>query len=253
VRSDMAKVIVERPRHGSRMRGHGKGYRRDRQRIPQDEAPKRERIKPVRGGTKQFNEHLGPLRRYLQSQVGRPWNIVFAEICANISRDSAVQDHVRDHVADYVATQLREIDGEWYYTTRWGQLHLLFNSWRRPLFYVCPKTNLLKAVKRVPRRRWRYPVEPVREVQVSIDYQISFIRKADVWYWVRFEPYPKTARYDLTNNLPPSVGDALQKMGLTQTDAVQRYGRAVVAKEVRKASREEIRKYCEPLKVPNRV
>ena len=51
------------------------------------------------GHTKWLNEHLGPLRRYLDSQVGRPWDKVFSEICAHIDRSSAVQDHVRDHVA----------------------------------------------------------------------------------------------------------------------------------------------------------
>ena len=59
-----------------------------------------------RAGMKSLNEHLGPLRRYLSSQVGRPWDKVYAEICAHISVDSAVQDHVRDHVFDYVTVDV---------------------------------------------------------------------------------------------------------------------------------------------------
>ena len=60
----MAKVIVERPRYGSRMRGHGKGYCRAQRRIDRDEAPKREGLKrSLSGMTKSLNEHLGPLRR----------------------------------------------------------------------------------------------------------------------------------------------------------------------------------------------
>ena len=58
-----------------------------------------------------LNEHLGPLRRYLDSQVGRPWDKVFSEICAHIDRSSAVQDHVRDHVEDYVTVHVILIDG----------------------------------------------------------------------------------------------------------------------------------------------
>lgn len=109
MRADMAKVIVERPRYGSRL-GCRKGYRKQRQRMPLDEAPKREGIK-ARGRSKSLNEHLGPLRRYLLSNVGRPWDTVFAEICANLSRNSAVQDHVRDHVEGYVERHVVLIDG----------------------------------------------------------------------------------------------------------------------------------------------
>src|SRR5919202_1057601 len=107
MRSDMAKVIVERPR----LRGHAwnkpKGYHRKLHRLRGEGLPVREGMKARwQGGTKMLNEHLGPLRRYLDSQVGRPWDQVFSEICAHIDRSSAVQDHVRDHVADYVAVHV---------------------------------------------------------------------------------------------------------------------------------------------------
>src|SRR5438270_13646859 len=99
MRADMAKVIVERPRHGSRMRKH-KGQARRWGRTPLDEYPRHDRMIGKIVHTKSLNEHLGPLRRYLARQVGRPWDKVFSEICANISLDSAVQVHVRDHVFD---------------------------------------------------------------------------------------------------------------------------------------------------------
>ena len=112
MRPDMAKVIVERPRFGSRTRGTPKGYRRTLQRLGDEGLPHREGMKRRhQGNTKSLNEHLGPLRRYLDAQVGRPWDKVFSEICAHIDRASAVQDHVRDHVADYVVTHVVLIDG----------------------------------------------------------------------------------------------------------------------------------------------
>src|ERR1700722_17579253 len=111
MRADMAKVIVERPRGGSRVRGARKGYLKRFHKVALEDQPKRERIEERGGGTKSFNEHLGPLRRYLQAQVGRPWNKVFAEICAHLSRDSVVQDHVRDHVWDYVVVEVKLNDG----------------------------------------------------------------------------------------------------------------------------------------------
>src|SRR6266851_5683610 len=113
MREDMAKVIVERPRHGSRDRNkEGKGYQGRLRRMPMEEWPRREGIKERScGGSKWLNEHLGPLRRYLVSQVGRPWDMVFSEICAHINRNSAVQDHVRDHVDHYVERKVILIDG----------------------------------------------------------------------------------------------------------------------------------------------
>jgi hypothetical protein len=131
MRSDMDKVIVERPRHGSRMRGPGKGYRRAFARCAWEDQPKREKIRLDR--SKHLNEHLGPLRRYLRSQVGRPWSKVHAEICARISRDSAVQDHVRDHVDDYVETQVEYINGVACHAAGWRIGRPLLS-----LFYVCP-------------------------------------------------------------------------------------------------------------------
>jgi hypothetical protein len=103
MRSDMAKVIVERPRFGSRIKGKPKGLRRRQQRLGHEGMPRREGMKRrCNGNCKSLNEHLGPLRRYLMAQVGRPWDKVFADICRHINRNSAVQDHVRDHVDDYV-------------------------------------------------------------------------------------------------------------------------------------------------------
>src|SRR4051794_34642498 len=73
MREDMAQVIIERPRRGSRLPTKGKGYDRRAARLGWDNAVKAEGIK-VRGGRgKSLNENLAPLRRYLASQLGRPW------------------------------------------------------------------------------------------------------------------------------------------------------------------------------------
>lgn len=36
------------------------------------------------GGSKVLNENLTPLRRYLERQVGRPWNKVYSEIAVGL-------------------------------------------------------------------------------------------------------------------------------------------------------------------------
>jgi hypothetical protein len=112
MRADMAKVIVERPRVKGWSGNKPKGYQRRMRRYGEEGPPCREGIRDRwQGGGKYLNEHLGPLRRYLDSQVGRPWDKVFSEICAHIDRNSAVQDHVRDHVAQYVCVHVLLIDG----------------------------------------------------------------------------------------------------------------------------------------------
>lgn len=154
MRADMYKVIVERPRHGSSFLSArvAKGYKKRLRREQDDDATvSREGMSAARryGATKKcLNEHLGPLRRFLKSRVGRPWNQVFSEICGNIRTTSAVQKHVRDHVADYVARAV---------FTRGGRLVAVFRSklvdladiarYRESIFYVCPRTGLLRNAK----------------------------------------------------------------------------------------------------------
>src|SRR5580692_4576678 len=140
MRADMAKVIVERPRFGSRMRSKPrKGHNREAQRLGIESMPCREGIKrPYGDNLKSLNEHLGPLGRYIESQVGHPWDTVFSEICAHINRNSAVQDHVRDHVFDFVTTDVILIDGVPHRKAGCGRQALIVAYGRWHGFYVCP-------------------------------------------------------------------------------------------------------------------
>ena len=131
MRSDMFKVIVERPRRGV-------GYYRT---LPNDyRAAKRFKIDadgnvndefcgcklPMRSKRlgwdgKQLNENLSPLRRYLAKQVGRPWNDVYSEICSFLDTGSTVKQHVRQHLTDFVTLKtFVDEDGDLIAVTRWG-------------------------------------------------------------------------------------------------------------------------------------
>ena len=144
MRKDMAKVIVERPRRGRAVAGMKPGRTRalvdddgDPIRVKGAREPKGREVK-----TKYLNETLNPLRRYLEAQVGRPWNKVYAEISENLKPTSTVQQHVRDHVEDFVAVKTRMRAGEIYVTVRWGRTSKLADAWQ-PL-YVHPRTGLLR-------------------------------------------------------------------------------------------------------------
>jgi hypothetical protein len=247
MRADMAKVIVERPRRKGYAWHKPKGYQRRLRRYGEDGPPAREGIKACwQDHTKYLNEHLGPLRRYLDKQVGRPWDKVFSEICAHIDRSSAVQDHVRDHVADYVTTHVILIDGvpcNGEGGRNYGQpLHQLrYRPW-----YVCPRTGLLRRIKTASRKQPRRPrkASPPRYIPVSENLQCRFLDGA--WHLVTLKPLPT----------PPSHRERctaldvllnLQVAQLTPLKARQNYGAAVYAVAVRRLARKELRQYPIPV------
>jgi hypothetical protein len=109
MRNDMAKVIVERPRIPAFNCRKGRTQALDD--LPAHEGMRWSHA--LRGDRKELNENLTPLRRYLERQVGRPWNKVYPEIAARLRVDNTVQQHVRDHLRDFVAVTPRRAIGGW--------------------------------------------------------------------------------------------------------------------------------------------
>jgi len=97
MRPDFDKVLVERPRLG----GHW-ARKRGRQFNPKyvGGLPSKEGIKrPYGYNTKSLNENLSPLKRYLNSQVGRSWDKVYSEIRQMIGKNpNAVKGHILQHL-----------------------------------------------------------------------------------------------------------------------------------------------------------
>lgn len=63
---------------------------------------------------KEFSDNDNPLRRYLQKQVGRPWDAVYSEICAVADRRSLSGYHLLQHVGFEVELNCWVCDGEVY-------------------------------------------------------------------------------------------------------------------------------------------
>jgi hypothetical protein len=183
MRSDMAKVIVERPRHGSRQKAR-KGYRKQWQRFAPEDFPKREGVFAHKGRTKWFSERLGPLRKYLQKQVGRPWNMVFSEICEHLRCDSVIQSHVRDHLLDFIIVNVIEIDGTpCYGDGRRYAKPLQFGYWT--FLYVCPRTGLVRRIKPAKQR------SPANRICVSD--ALQYHRRDGRWLEVKLRRAPEDA------------------------------------------------------------
>lgn len=226
MREDMARVIVERPRIGSRLRSRKKGYRKHVQRTALEDSPRREpMLGRWHGRQKSLNEHLGPMRRFLRSQVGRPWNKVHQDLCEHISFDNAVQKHVLAHVFDFVHRLVEMRDGVVYDCDGWG--------WRRGRalnageMYVCPHSGLLKVVR--PKRQTHLPQ------RIEFAPLTQFHWRDNGWWEVRLRK-------------PPSDPDELWDVWLERlvsklkdADRMAAYGGQLFAVSKRVLAREEVR------------
>jgi hypothetical protein len=141
-----------------------------------------------------LNENLAPLRRYLERQVGRPWNKVYSEIAAGLRVTNTVQQHVRDHVSDFV--ELRPRRG---IRTRYSVFYELEGRvalWHQPL-YVDPRDGILKRTDRLPEEKARRRREaarnrrkpPVERIAIATDRELRLID--GVWYELLLAPMPK--------------------------------------------------------------
>jgi hypothetical protein len=178
MREDMAQVIVERPRIKPFSTRKGR-------KAPLENLLSREgmrRAQALRGDRKQLNENLAPLRRYLESQVGRPWNKVYAEITARLRVDCAVQQHVRDHLQDFVAVKPRLVNGP-------GS-----GIWWQKL-YVDPVTGLLCRTDWLPEERANLRANRNKATAVIDRVSLSDARELrlilGIWYEVRLTSLPE--------------------------------------------------------------
>ena len=116
MRSDMAKVICERPRGKSPMgklllRANRRQARRDPEGAPAYQSMKLVHADCCGWWLKSHGEHLAPLHRFLEAAVCRPWNDVYSEICHSLDCRSTVQRHVLFHVNRYVDQHVFMING----------------------------------------------------------------------------------------------------------------------------------------------
>jgi len=174
MRPDMSKVIVERPRRGSRIRNHKSALALDPQRIDDDryiDPPK-----PRRSSQKWLNENLSPLRRYLERNVGRPWSKVYAEISATLDPRKATGLHILQHLRDFVSCD----------TWIEGRTVMVLRRWGRggpePVtgLYVHPVSGLLR---RAPDRKKTGRPKPVSELALDNNTVCRLVD--EIWY--RFE------------------------------------------------------------------
>jgi hypothetical protein len=185
MRSDMKKVVVERPRWGSRRRNEKFGAKL--RYIPDhdyDDQPKKVRgfESYGEGGCgKYFTDVLGPLYRFLRSNVGRPWNKVYSELCAGLDKRKATGLHIFQHLESMVRRDCYIDDNR--------KVRCIKDRDREVSgFYVHPRTGLLCEAPRQSsreRKRTRLQFEPVTRFMLGDN--VAYQKHEDIWYRVKLQ------------------------------------------------------------------
>ena len=189
MREDMFKVIVERPRLGvhkaprTKLRLEHTGTTRvgmKRQAAQQN------------AWTKNLNENLRPLERYLWKQRGRKWNDVYSEICASLDTGSTVKMHVREHLDNFVERHACiDRHGNWLSERSvWGQPSTP-EFWQTDL-YVDPRDGILKEVEDLRTalglEKWCYQAQKPRVIKdrIVVSQECELRKLGGVWFLVNF-------------------------------------------------------------------
>ena len=203
MRDDLFKVIVERPRWGSRARGRNRAIDLGDEASARESAAQRHRDR-----FKSLSDNLAPLRRWLEAQVDRPWNKVHAELCGHIDKRNTVQQHVLDHVEDFVALRVVAVDGALHYDWHGGQRRPLDAYWA-PRLYVDPEHGLLRRNRGRDRARaqWERGFRERKHTNAAhrrvVSDTLQLLRLDGVWYAVDVEPIPPTPAKGTHRPNPP--------------------------------------------------
>ena len=186
MRSDMKKVVVERPRWGSRGRNRKFGARlRYVEGHDYEEQPKKalgfESYRGAKYAEKEFTDVLNPLERFLRSSLGRPWNKIYSELCAGRDKRKATSLQFFRRLENIVATNC--------YFDRNGRLQVLIKGKERKVqgFYVHPVSGLLceapvKTESASRRECWR--AQEVTCLYLGSD--LGYRKQDGIWYRVKW-------------------------------------------------------------------
>lgn len=197
MRSDMKKVVTERPRSGGGVKTP-KGDKRVWQECAAEDYPQREKIRVKwvsQYGGKNFTDLLGPLYRYLLRQVGRKWDAVYSEICAHLPKTSMQNRHIFTHLWEFVERHVKIVDGVACYIyhrrfdlRRAGQE--IVSRGRYAQLYIHPGNGLLCKAKKWKSYKYRNREKPAPPAPgIKVYPGVQYHKLDGVWYEVKVEKY----------------------------------------------------------------
>lgn len=199
MRKDMSKVVTERPRHG-----HYLPSRKTRLRIRRydpnkdyDDLPKRvsgsrnkhllhaqAKLNRSYERVKYFSDLIGPLQRFLRSNVGRPWDEVFSEMKQTLDSRKVTGNHIFEHVE--MEVELHPLIG------KDGRIYESYPHYRGSRLlsglYVDPRTGLLCWAERI-----KEPVpknEPPEVTHILLGKTCGYFKLEGIWHFVEFIKVP---------------------------------------------------------------
>ncbi len=212
MREDMYKVVINRPRYASRF-----GTRTKLRYLDDDEQPFRITGKQIlrrksSAMTKEFNDHVMPLKRYLNSQRGRKWDDVFSEICEHLDTGSTVKMHVHEHIDGFIMRKVRVDEKGRYWGHHWGPTAP--DRWW-PDLYVCPHDGLIKETEELRKKLglkkrkhntvW-YSSDLIKSEKIHEVTDKAYIVEINgIWYMIKTDqrPYERNkALYDILKKAP---------------------------------------------------
>lgn len=256
MRDDMYKVIVERPRRGGITTHASRRFRNDEDRSGKIG------IKQGYADLKWLNENLAPLKRWLASNVNRPWSKVYGELCANIDRRNTVQEHIFTHIDQFVERETQLLHGKIYALGRWpSRLVPIEQAWAE--LYVHPLTGILREnTGRLARNRQRRAEMNAAKAELEsrrreLGEGVQLHKLDGIWYEVVVEQIPlrrneADCSRDENDVMYPEVWDVVRKRLVSRSpDQRQSSGEdppafgksGVYAKRKRQLSSAELKRY----------
>jgi hypothetical protein len=254
MKKDFAKIVTERPRTQSGDKTLVRNTRRtNRQKVKNgnDEDFRIKEPMSKNRGSKEFTDVLGPIKKYLRKQLGRPWNKIYSEFCEHFKKTSVSQSHLLDHVSWYVEQNvfyLTENGKKIPYTSQGYRLTEENSTY--PQFYVCPETGLLKEAPVRTLKNKKKNQESFREIDDRFYKEID-----DIWYELtlfHFLVEYKNGKYSfkIPKNLkgntvdPYSALDVIHRNAIIDSHGHNRYGKYKnsICTQKRQLSSKEIKK-----------
>lgn len=177
-----SEVLIERPRGGlrrsSRRLSGTKKHLEQLTKIASEEGLLCPYLIKTRNKTKYLSDHLGPLRRFLRSNLGQPWDLVYSKLCRKVKTNTMQGKHVMDHVWGYVERHVVIIEGIPHRKPggAYGGGFTPLTS-RQHYFYVHPETGLLCAP---PGYNGSYQRKRKRDLN-SLDIMKNTLHKVNFW------------------------------------------------------------------------
>ncbi len=183
----LGQIVIERPRSGRRIsQKKVTGYKKALDKITQDAIEDGlfgSYLIKNRWRTKYFSDNLSPLRRWLRSQIGKPWDSVYSELCQKIETKTLVGQHLLSHLWQLVEREVIFVDGLPYSLRHRYRINPL-GYWHQGL-YVHPETGILCVAKKLPK------VLPKKCDDLVFCNGYEYRKIDDIWYLVTYLDAPE--------------------------------------------------------------